>query len=334
MVYGATEGASGERRVSLAGKKILVCGATGFIGRNLIEDLPRDSKAELYAVIHQKSAPQEWASFKNIRLVKADLCDAQDSARIVRGMDIVIQAAASTSGFKDTLARPHRHITNNAVMNSLLLKSAFEACVGHFVFLSCSVMYPSRARPVKETDFDGQIEDKYFGGGWYKVYVEKMCEFYSRLGKTKFMAIRHSNVYGPYDKYDLERSHVFGAMVTKVMTAENGKVSVWGDGSETRDLIHVDDLNRFIRLALEKQKQSFDLVNVGAGEGISIADMVQKIIQLSGRKLSVVFDNAAPAAPFHLTLDCARAKSVYGWKPRISLDEGIRKTLEWYRNQY
>lgn len=334
MVYREAENAHGGRGVSLAGKSILVCGAAGFIGRNLVQDLARDSKTEIYAVIHNKPAPQEWTSFKNIRLIKADLRKPQDSVRIVNGMDIVIQAAASTTGFKHTFTRPHCHITDNTIMNSLLLKSAFEAGVGHFVFLSCSVMYPTSVRPVKETDFNGEIVNKYFGGGWYKVYIEKMCEFYSRLGKTKFMAIRHSNVYGPFDKYDLERSHVFGATVTKVMTATTGKVSVWGDGSETRDLIYVDDLLRFIHLALEKQKESFDLVNVGAGEGVSIANLVRKIIHLAGLKLSIVFDKTSPAAPFHLTLDCTKAKLVYGWESCISLDEGIRKTLEWYQAYY
>ena len=79
-----------------------------------------------------------------------------------------------------------------------------------------------------------------------KVYVEKMCEFFSRLGKTKHTVLRHSNMYGPHDKYDLEKSHVFGATVTKVMNSTDGKVNVWGTGEEKRDLLYVGDLVDFI----------------------------------------------------------------------------------------
>ena len=151
--------------------------------------------------------------------------------------------AAVTSGAKDIIERPYIHVTDNAIMNSLLLQSAFENNVSHFIFPSCTVMYQSSNRPLKETDFDANkgLVSHYFGVGWTKVYIEKMCEFFSRLGKTKYTVFRHSNVFGPYDKFDLEKSHVFGATLTKIMTLEE-KIVVWGDGTEKRDLIYVEDL--------------------------------------------------------------------------------------------
>ena len=92
-----------------------------------------------------------------------------------------------------------------------------------------------------------------------------MCQFYSRLGKTKHTVIRHSNMYGPYDKYDLEKSHVFGATVTKVMESKDGKVNVWGTGEEKRDLLYVEDLVDFIDTALNNQSSPYELFNVGLG---------------------------------------------------------------------
>ena len=96
----------------------------------------------------------------------------------------------------------------------------------------------------------------YFGAGWMKIFVEKMCEFYSRISTTKFSIIRHSNVYGPYDKFDLERSHVFGASITKVMNSKKF-VNIWGDGNESRDFLHINDLISFVDLAIKKQKKKF-----------------------------------------------------------------------------
>src|SRR5262249_26341006 len=158
-----------------------------------------------------------------------------------------------------------------------------ERQVGHVVFFSCTVMYGEKPHPVRETDFDGTLTAPYFGVGWTKVYLEKMCEFYSRLGSTRYTAIRHANVYGPFDKFDLEKSHVLGATVAKVMMARNGKVVVWGNGTEQRDLLYVDDLVRLVDAVLERQTAPFELINAGSGRAVSVADLVRLIIARSGR---------------------------------------------------
>ena len=124
-------------------------------------------------------------------------------------------------------------------MNSLIFRAAHDRKVGHVVFFSCSVMLREQRAGAHGSDFDAnaEIAPRYFGIGWTKVYIEKMCEFYARLGTTRYTAIRHSNIYGPHDKFDLERSHVFGATVTKAMTAADGRIVVWGSGEEARDLL-------------------------------------------------------------------------------------------------
>jgi nucleoside-diphosphate-sugar epimerase len=159
-----------------------------------------------------------------------------------------------------------------------------------------------------------------------------MCEFYSRIGTTKYTAIRHSNIYGPHDKYDLERSHVFGATVTKVMTAAQGKVSVWGSGEEGRDLLHVDDLTALVENILERQTSPFELVNAGAGHAVTDKSQVQRVIEASGRDLRMEHDLSKPSIPTTLCVDCAKAKALFGWEPKVGLDEGIRRTLEWYNS--
>ncbi|MBY0508694.1 MAG: NAD-dependent epimerase/dehydratase family protein, partial [Rhodospirillaceae bacterium] len=303
---------------------------TGFIGRNLVEALARNTAFDVHAVRFSRAQ----YTCPNVTWHQADLRDAMTIGRLLAGVDILIQAAATTSGAKDIVTRPYIHVTDNAVMNSLLLQSAFEHKVKHFVFFSCSIMYPSSETPWKEGQWDigAPLEPSYFGAAWTKIYIEKMCAFFAGLGVTRHTVIRHSNIYGPYDKFDLERSHVFGATVAKVMTATNGVIPVWGTGDEARDLLHIDDLVRFVELAIERQSSAFELIHVGTGTAVRIKDLVAKIIAASGRAIRIEHDLTQPTIPTSLSLNCEYAQKLIGWQPQISLDEGIRRTLAWWRS--
>jgi nucleoside-diphosphate-sugar epimerase len=314
-------------------QKILICGGTGFIGQNLVEHFSKQD-CELVATYLKTDPPKQLRALSCVKWVKADLTQRDTVDALVKGTDVIIQAAATTSGAKEILGKPYYHVTDNALMNSLLLRASFDHKIKHFVFFSCTVMYKGSDKPVQESEFDHEISKNYFGVGWTKVYIEKMCDFYSRISPTKFSVIRHSNIYGPHDKYDLERSHVFGATVTKVMTNQDGKIVVWGEGTEERDLLYVDDLVEFVDLVLRQQKNNYELLNIGLGKSISVKDLVTKIIQCSGRALTIEFDRSKPTIPYKLALNIDRAMQEYGWKPRTSLDEGIRKTLQWYKKNY
>jgi GDP-L-fucose synthase len=310
-------------------RKVLVCGATGFIGRNLVERLAQREDVELHAA--RLTRPAYAAA--NTRWHQADLRRVEDVEQLVAGMDVIIQAAATTSGAKDIVTRPYIHTTDNAVMNSLLLRAAYEAKVKHFVFFSCTVMHHSSAASLDEEAWDANLpmEPRYFASGWTKVYIEKMCEFYARLGVTRHTVIRHSNVYGPHDKFDLEKSHVFGATVTKVMTAPGDAIEVWGSGEEARDLLYVGDLVDFVERATDRQEAAYALYNAGGGRAISVNELVAKIIDASGRKLEIRHDLTKPTIKTSLWLDCAKAERELGWTPRTTLDDGIRKTIAWWR---
>ena len=310
-------------------KKILILGATGFIGRNCAEYFVGQAGYEVYGTFFRSSP----LKYPKIQMQKADLTKQENVDRVIKGMDVVIQAAAVTSGIKDVADNPHAFISDNAVMNSLVFRSAFDHFVSNTILLSCTVMYHSSETPLKEKDFDANKEmyPSYFGGAWNKVYFEKMCEFYSRLGRGKYTAIRHSNVYGPYDKYDLQKAHVFGATVTKVMEAEDGRLTVWGTGEEKRDLLHVSDLVRGFHLAIEKQTTPYELYNMGSGHAISIKDLVEKVVGVSGKTLLLEHDLSKPSNKTSFCLNCEKAKSELGWEPNVSLGEGIQKTLNWYK---
>ncbi len=309
-------------------KRLLICGATGFIGRNMVEYFSSLDDFEVVAVSNKRPP----FDLPNVKWINADLTNAQDVQKVVQGIDILIQAAATTSGSKDIVTRPFIHTTDNAVMNSLIFRAAYESGVKHVLFFSCTVMLQSSDHALTEEDFDANIpiHPRYFGVGWTKVYLEKMCEFYAGLGTTKYTAIRHSNIYGPHDKYDLERSHVFGATVTKVMTAKD-KVIVWGTGEEARDLLYVGDLLDFVHKAIDIQKSQYELFNCGAGKAVRVKDLVSKMIEKSGKKLLIEHDLSQPSIPTSLFLDCSKAKDILGWSPCVNIDDGIVKTLSWYK---
>ncbi len=309
-------------------QKVLICGATGFIGRNITEHFARNSQYDVHAVRFNRPEYE----CPNVIWHQADLRDPAVVEKLVAGTDIIIQAAATTSGSKDIVTRPYIHVTDNAIMNSYLFRAAFAHKIKHVVFFSCTVMYASSETALKESDFDANhaLHDRYFGVGHTKLYLEKMCEFFSRIGETKFTAIRHSNIYGPHDKFDLERSHVFGATITKVLRAED-KISVWGTGEEERDLLYVDDLVDFVECTLAKQPEKYRLYNCGYGQAVSIKDLVHKIVAASGKNLTVEHDLSQPTIKTSLYLDCSLAAKELGWKPKMTLVQGITKTIDWWK---
>jgi len=309
---------------------LLICGATGFIGRNLVEYFSKQGEHKIRAVHFNRPSID---GYENVEWVKANLKNEDEVKKVLDGIDIVLQFAATTSGAKDILTRPFIHVTDNAVMNSLILRECYEQSIKHFVFPSCTVMYQPSQVALDETDFDANepLFPVYFGVGNTKLYIEKMCEFFSRLGRTKHTAIRHSNMYGPYDKYDLERSHMFGATITKVMTSTDGKINVWGTGEEARDLLYVEDLVKFVDAAITKQTTPYELFTVGVGKAVKVKEVIGKIIKYSERELEMVHDLTKPTIPTSLFLNCNKAKEVLGWEPEVDLDNGIIKTINWYK---
>ena len=307
-------------------KKILICGATGFIGKNITLGLSKNKNYEIHAVRFKRPA---YKTSDNVKWHKADLRKPASIDKLIKNMDIVVQAAATTSGSKDIVSKPYIHVTDNAVINSFIFRSAYTHEIKHFIFPSCTVMYPSSKKATKENDFTGRIIDKYKGAGETKVYLEKIAKFYSMLSKTKFTIIRHSNIYGPHDKYDLDKSHVFGATITKVMKATDD-LEVWGDGSEIRDFLHADDLVNFIKKAITKQKTQYEIYNCGSGKAITIKQLCNLIVKISKKPLKIKFNKNKPTIKFDMFLNCNKAKKELGWEPKIEIESGIKKTVSWW----
>lgn len=309
-------------------KKILVCGGTGFIGSNIVEYFSKLKNYEVHATHNKRN---KFGNNK-IKWHKIDLRNKNEVNKIIKNFEIVFQAAATTSGAKDIVNKPYIHVTDNAIMNSYIIRAAHENNVKHLIFFSCTVMYHPSNRNLKEKDFDPSrdLQEKYFGVGHTKLYIEKLCRFYSLLGKTKYSVIRHSNIYGPFDKFDYEKSHFFGASISKIM--QNDKViKVWGKGTEKRDFLYVIDLMIFLKKLINYQKLNFKLYNCSYGKAFSINEIIKKMIKISGKKLKIEHDLSAPTITSNMKISSKLAEKELNWTPKTHIDVGIKNTISWWK---
>jgi nucleoside-diphosphate-sugar epimerase len=313
-------------------KNLLICGASGFIGRNCLEYF---SKNKNYRITATYFSENKYEKIEGVEYIYVDLRQEYQVKKLMKGKDIVIQAAATTTGAKDVINNPSVHVTDNAVMNSWIFREAVQNNIEHLIFFSCTVMYQPQNVPQKESDWSAsdRIYSNYFGVGNTKVYLENMCDFYSQLGKTKFTAIRHSNVYGPYDKYDLDKCHVIPAFINKIANSTE-TLEVWGDGSAKRDILYIDDLIDMVDKIIINQKNKYELYNCGSEYAYSINELAQSIMKADDKNLELKYDLTKPNIPTVVILDCEKAKSELNWQPKTSIDKGMKKTLNWYKENY
>lgn len=311
------------------GKRILVTGATGLIGSNLLERLLREG-ATLRATLHSRTP-----AIKNplVEYVQCDLTRAEDCRRVVEGMQYVYLCAARTSGAAMISATPMIHVTPNILINTQMLEAAYEAGVEKFIWLGSTVAYPVSDKPMKEDQLlAGEPYHKYFFAGWAKRFAEILCQMYGeKLAKPMTtIVLRPTNVYGPHDDFELATSHVIPALIRKTVERWD-PVEIWGDGSEVRDAIYVDDMVEAMVLAAAKLDR-YAAINIGLGRGYSVRELLKIILELDGYEdATIKFDATKPTMiPLRL-VDTSKAEALLAFRARTDIREGLRRTLEWYR---
>jgi GDP-L-fucose synthase len=318
--------------MDLAGKKVLVAGGAGFIGTNLALALAGRG-ARLRLSVHEKPLQ---ASFADAEIVTVDLRRPEDCARAVHGVDYVFLCAAHTSGAAVIRATPLVHITPNVLINTLMLEAAHKARVGRFCFISSGAAYPPTGdRPVGEAEmFDGDPADVYFAAGWMKRYAEVLCRTYAEkiASPMPTVVVRPSNVYGPHDKFDFAVSHVTAALIRRVVE-RHSPLEVWGTGNDVRDLIYVDDFIDGV-LAASATDRPFLAVNICAGIGYTVRQILEAILRVDGyEQADVRYDPSRPSTIPARLMDAGLARKELGFEARTSLEDGLRRTIAWYRRQ-
>ena len=247
--------------------------------------------------------------------------------------DYVFLAAAKVGGILANSTRPAEFIYDNLLIEANIIHAAYQNGVRKLLFLGSTCIYPKNApQPLKEEYLlTGELEPTNQAYAIAKIAGIELCRSYNKQFGTDYIAVMPTNLYGPNDNFDLESSHVLPALVRKFhdgKVSEMPKVVVWGTGSPIREFLYVNDLADACVYLMERYSGS-DVVNVGTGQGITIKDLALLIRDTVGYQGDIVFDTDKPdGTPVKIT-DVSRLKAL-GWQAHVPLDEGLRRTYQWY----
>jgi GDP-L-fucose synthase len=213
------------------------------------------------------------------------------------------------------------------------MDAAHAAKVSKFVFLGSSCIYPRDcAQPIKEEYLlTGELEQTNSAYAVAKIAGIELIKSYRKEYGYKWISVMPTNMYGPNDNFDLENGHVLPVLIRKFVEAKrsgSGNVTLWGGGSPLREFLHVDDLAKAVVLCMDKYDDSKQ-INIGSGQEVSIMDLADKISKTVGFSGEIIWDSSKPDGTMRKVLDSSKIANL-GWKPLISLDQGIASTVEWY----
>jgi GDP-L-fucose synthase len=303
------------------GRRVLLTGGGGFLGGHLRVRLEALAPAALFAP----------------RATELDLRDRDAIERAIAAMkpDLVIHAAAVVGGIGANRLHPGRFFYENALMGIQLIEEARRAGVAKLVCLGTVCAYPKFAPiPFREDDiWDGYPEETNAPYGLAKKMLLVQLQAYRQEYGFDGIYLLPANLYGPRDNFDLESSHVIPAMIRKFVDAAEsgaGSVKLWGDGTPTREFLYVTDAVEGILAAAERY-DSADPVNLGTGQMVSIAELAETVARHTGFTGRVEWDASLPGGQPRRQIDTSRARERFGFEAQVGLDEGLRKTVEWYR---
>lgn len=314
------------------GKKVLVTGGMGFIGSHVVEQL-LEKQGEVTVLDNLqngnldnlKSVPGKFL------FIEGDCTDIKTAKKACKGQDIVMNLAARVGGIEYNRIHQATMMRDNLLIGSVMLEGARKAGVKTFLVVSSACVYPRDCKvPTPESEgFLDEPEPTNGGYGWAKRTAEKLGMYYEEEFGMKVGIVRPYNCYGPRDHFDPEVSHVIPALIKRVMDGEN-PIKVWGSGKQTRAFLYVEDLADGMIRSIENYPVA-DPINLGSDEEISINDLIEKIIKACGVSTKVEFDLTKPDGSPRRNSDNRKAKEKTGFVPKTSLDEGLQRTIEWYR---
>lgn len=302
-------------------RRVLVTGGGGFLGSHLVDRLRQLEPAEI--IVPRK---REY-----------DLTRLEDLQRLLRESrpDLILHLAALAGGIGANQARPAEFFYQNLLMGTQLLHEAWQHEVPKLVSIGTVCSYPKDTPvPFSEDDlWEGYPEETNAPYGLAKKMLIVQSQAYREQYGFNAVNLIPVNLYGPRDNFDLETSHVIPALIRKVLDAKqqgSAAVTLWGDGSPTREFLYAPDAAEGILLGAEHLNES-EPVNLGSGQEIRIRDLAQTIARLTGFEGRFEWDTSRPNGQPRRALDTSKAQEMFGFVARTSLEDGLAATIDWYR---
>jgi GDP-L-fucose synthase len=310
--------------------RILITGGSGLVGLNLTKRLINEGYRNIRVMLHKR---EPRIKFNEAEYWYEDLMSYKNALEITKNIDVVFHCAAQTSNAVDTVVDPLAHVTPNVAMNNFLIDAAWRNKIKHYIFISSNTVYPPKDdTPVIETDFlFYEPYPVYFAVGWMKRYAEVQCELYAKHlpEKMKCTVIRPANLYGPHDKYDFNKCHVTPATIRKVADRMN-PIPIWGDGSELRDLLFIDDFVESLQIVMENETELFQVYNVGSNTVYSVLEVLEEMKKIANYDAPTEFIKGKPSMIPTRKIDSDKIREKLKWEPKTSLTDGLKITYDWY----
>ena len=304
-----------------AKSKVLIAGANGMVGRALVRNLESRGFTNIIKGV------RDDVDFTKQEDVERYFCSEEP--------EYVFLAAAKAGGIMANKTYPANFIYDNLMIQSNVINASYNYGVKKLLFLGSSCIYPKHPNlPITEDQLlTSPLETTNDSYAIAKIAGIKMCQAYRQQYGFNAISLMPTNLYGPYDNFNLETSHVLPAMIAKFHGAldhsKYWEVKLWGDGSAMREFLHVDDLAEACYVCMQNYEDS-QHINVGTGEDVTIKQLAETVAGVVGYDRDIDWDTTKPNGTPRKVLNVDKIKSL-GWEPKVSLREGIERTYEWYK---
>ncbi len=318
---------------------ILVTGGTGLGGSAVVREILNTVPGARVRVPH-RGDDGVFVADPRVTYVRADMSDPSAARTVARGCRAAVLAAARTGGAADMRARPWEQARHAVALDTTAFEVLVASDVERLVYVSTATVYADDVGALAEDDLDLNQDPApaHFGIAWAKRYGESLARLWRQTTGRGCCVLRLANIYGPGARFDPARSNVVAALVRKAVDRQDPYV-IWGSPDVSRDILYVDDFARAVVMMLARDDwddlgdtRGDVVMNIGAGRAVTVGEVAAWACQAAGHHPSdIVLEGQAPTTLRHRRLDCARADRLLGWRAEVPPEEGIARTVAWWR---